>query len=46
MNITKTKKLNIRKCEPFKEIEFFNKMNELSDDYQKIYDKQTNKNKI
>ena len=46
MNITKTKKFNIRKCEPFKEIEFFNKMNELSDNYQNIYDKQSNKNKI
>ena len=46
MNITKTKKFNIRKCEPFEEIEFFNKMNELSENYQNIYDKKSNKNKI
>tara|TARA_B100000212_G_C27080958_1_gene408109 strand:- start:50 stop:553 length:504 start_codon:yes stop_codon:yes gene_type:complete len=46
MNITKTEKFNIRKCEPFKEIEFFNKMNELSENYQNIYDKKSKKNKI
>ena len=46
MNITKTEKFNIRKCEPYKEIEFFNKMTELSKNYQNIYDKQSNKNKI
>ena len=46
MNITKTEKYNIRKCEPFSEIEFFNKMNALSDNYQNVYDKKPNKNKI
>ena len=46
MNITKTKKFNIRKCKPFEEIEFFNKMNELSENYQNIYDNKSNKNKI
>tara|TARA_B100001109_G_scaffold201151_1_gene167849 strand:+ start:54 stop:557 length:504 start_codon:yes stop_codon:yes gene_type:complete len=46
MNITKTKKYNTRKCEPFSEIEFFNKMNKLSENYQIYYDKKPNKNKI
>ena len=46
MNITKTEKYNIRKCEPFSEIEFFNKMNELSKNYQNIYDNKPKKNKI
>ena len=46
MNITKTEKFNIRKCEPFSEIEFFIKMNKLSENYQKIYDNKPNKNKI
>ena len=46
MNITKTEKFNTRKCEPFSEIEFFIKMNKLSEDYQKIYDNKPNKNKI
>ena len=46
MNITKTKKYNIRKCEAFSEIEFFNKMNKLSKYYQNIYNNKPNKNKI
>ena len=44
MNIFKTKKYNIRKCEPFSEIEFFNKMNKLSENYQNVYDNKHNKN--
>ncbi len=46
MNIIKTEKYNIRKCEPFSEIDFFNKMNKLSDNYQNVYDNTLNKNKI
>ena len=46
MNITKTENYNIRKCEPFSEIEFFNKMNKLSENYQIVYDSKPNKNKI
>ena len=46
MNILKTEKYNIRKCEPFSEIEFFNKMNKLSQNYQNVYDNKPNKNKI
>ena len=46
MNITKTEKYNIRKCEAFSEIEFFNKMNKLSEKYQGVYDSKSNKNKI
>ena len=38
MDITKTEKYNIRKCEPFSEIEFVKKMNELSENYQNDYD--------
>ena len=46
MNITKTEKYNIRECQPFSEIEFFYKMNELSENYQNIYDNKPSKNKI
>ena len=46
MNITKTKKFNTRKCEAFSEIEFFNKMNKLSENYQNVYNKKSSKNKI
>ena len=46
MNILKTEKYNTRKCEPFSEIEFFNKMNKLSQNYQNVYDNKPNKNKI
>ena len=47
MNITKTEKYNIRKCEVFfSEIEFFNKMNNLSENYQNVYDNKSHKNKI
>ena len=46
MNITKTEKFNIRKCEPFSEIEFFIKMNKLSENYQNVYNNIPNKNKI
>jgi hypothetical protein len=46
MNILKNKVYNTRKCEPFSEIDFFEKMNELSENYQNIYDNKSNKNKI
>ncbi len=46
MNIIKTETYNIRKCEPFAEIEFFNRMNNLSKSYQNIYDNKLIKNKI
>ena len=46
MNIIKTQIFNTRKCEPFSEIDFFNKMNKLSEIYQNAYDIKTNKNKI
>ena len=46
MNILKNKVYNTRKCEPFVQIDFFNKMNELSENYQNIYDNKSNKNKI
>ena len=46
MNITKTEKYNIRKCEPFSEIKFFNEMNKLSEKYQNVYNNKPNKNKI
>ena len=46
MNITKTKTLNRRNCKAYPEIEFFKKMNLLSEKYQTYYDKKTNKNKI
>ena len=46
MNIIKTEKYNIRKCEAFSEIEFFNKMNKLSENYQNVYDNKPHKNKI
>ena len=46
MNILKNEIYNTRRCEPFSEIEFFQKMNELSENYQNIYDNKSNKNKI
>ena len=46
MNILKNEVFNTRKCEPFSEIDFFKKMNELSENYQNIYDNKSNKNKI
>jgi len=46
MNILKNKIYNTRRCEPFSEIEFFQRMNELSENYQNIYDNKSNKNKI
>jgi hypothetical protein len=46
MNILKNKVYNTRKCEPFAEIDFFERMNELSENYQNIYDNKSNKNKI
>jgi hypothetical protein len=46
MNILKNKVYNTRKCEPFAEIDFFERMNELSENYQSIYDDKSNKNKI
>ena len=46
MNILKNEIYNTRRCEPFSEIEFFERMNELSVNYQNIYDNKSNKNKI
>ena len=46
MNILKNEIYNTRRCEPFSEIEFFQRMNELSENYQNIYDNKSNKNKI
>ena len=46
MNITKTKIYNVRKCEAFKEIDFFKNMEQLSKKYQDIYNKKPKKNKI
>jgi len=46
MNILKNEVYNTRKCEPFSEIDFFERMNELSENYQSIYDDKSNKNKI
>ena len=46
MNILKNKVYNTRKREPFAEIDFFERMNELSENYQNIYDNKSNKNKI
>ena len=46
MNILKNEIYNTRRCEPFSEIEFFQRMNELSENYQNIYDNNSNKNKI
>ena len=36
MNILKNEIYNTRRCEPFSEIEFFQRMNELSENYTKI----------
>ena len=46
MNILKSEIYNTRRCEPFSEIEFFQRMNVLSENYQNIYDNKSNKNKI
>ena len=46
MNIIKTETYNVRKCEPFSEIEFFKNMNKLSENYQIVYENKPNKNKI
>ena len=46
MNITKTETYNVRKCEPFSEIEFFKYMNKLSKNYQTVYNNKPKKNKI
>ncbi len=46
MNITKTKTHNLRKCEAFSEIDFFNNMNKLSKIYQANYNYKPKKNKI
>ena len=45
-NITKTKTYNLRKCEPYSEIEFFKNMNKLSKNYQSLYNNKPNENKI
>ncbi len=45
-NITKTKTYNIRKCDPYSEIEFFKNMNKLSENYQALYNNEPNENKI
>ena len=46
MNFLKKEIYNTRRCNPFSEIEFFQRMNELSENYQNIYDNRSNKNKI
>ncbi len=46
MDITKTKTFNRRSCKAYSEIEFFKKMNLLSEKYQTYYDKKLHKNKI
>jgi hypothetical protein len=46
MNILKNEIYNTRRCKLFSEIEFFQRMNELSENYQNIYDNKSNKNKI
>jgi len=46
MNFLKNEIYNTRRCNPFSEIEFFQRMNELSENYQNIYDNKSNKNKI
>ena len=45
-NITRTETHNIRKCEAFNEIDFFKKMNDLSNNYQNDYNNISKKNKI
>ena len=46
MNIIKTETHNLRMCEAFSEIEFFKKMNQLSEKYQNNYNNKPKKNKI
>lgn len=45
-NITNTETYNIRMCDVFSEIDFFEKMNKLSSQYQKNHSSVYNKNKI
>ena len=45
-NIIGTETFNLRKCEPYTEIDFFIKMNKLSQNYQIIYNNKPKKNKI
>ena len=46
MNILKNEIFNTRKCDPFSEIDFFKRMSELSENYQRIYNNKSNKNRI
>ena len=46
MNIIKTETHNLRICEAFSEIDFFQNMNQLSEKYQNSYNNKPKKNKI
>ena len=46
MNIIKTETHNLRMCEAFSEIDFFQNMNQLSEKYQNSYNNKPKKNKI
>ena len=46
MNIIKTETHNLRMCEAFSEIDFFQNMNQLSEEYQNSYNNKPKKNKI
>ena len=46
MNIIKTETHNLRICEAFSEIDFFQNMNKLSEEYQNSYNNKPKKNKI
>ena len=46
MNITKTKTHNLRKCEAYPDIDFFENMDQLSKKYQDSYNNKPKKNKI
>ena len=46
MNIIKTETNNLRICEAFSEIDFFQNMNQLSEKYQNSYNNKPKKNKI
>ena len=46
MNIIKTETHNLRICEAFSEIDFFQNMNQLSEEYQNSYNNKPKKNKI
>ena len=46
MNIIKTETHNLRMCEAFSEIDFFQNMNQLSEKYQNSYNNKPKNNKI